>query len=217
MNMRKKTVLIVVCSFLISSTAFAAPLTDYSVGKASIDLNYRNTEQLLDSDTYGRKYNLEPSVTIGIADKWAFQYRYKNLKSKSTTFNNGISYQTVNLCVNEFNLLYSLTPNVSLFVGRILTDGAINVSVPGWGQSETWGWTSLGQVGLLGSVPLTDKISAYGVVGISHRWTNFEVGLSYAFTKNWEFNVDYREMKKTFGEVDVKAKGLGFGVTYKFQ
>ncbi|MDR1702051.1 MAG: porin family protein [Sporomusaceae bacterium] len=224
--MKKKIALLTACLFLMSSAAFAAPLTDYESGKASIDLMVRsskNTLSFADFD-FDSKYNWEPSVTVGIADKWALQYRNLNAKSGATDSSGyviGIPYYgkaTAKLQASEFNVLYSLTPQVSAFIGYVSAKGNIyaeNYIGPNIDASSSR--TNTWQVGVLGNAPLAEKVSAYGVFGAGSKWLNYEIGLSYAFTENVEFNVDYRYVKaKDLDEVDFRTKGFGFGVTYKF-
>jgi opacity protein-like surface antigen len=217
--MKKKLALVVVFMFLMSSVALAAPLTNYEAGKASIDLNFRNTKNTetfsFGSYDYKSKYNFEPSVTVGIANRWALQYRNVNAKSKNTGI--WLPDDNCRVSVNEFNILYSLTENVSAFTGYVQTKD--KWAAPGAFQTtkrNTW------QLGLLGVAPVSEKVSLYGLVGAGGKYTNFEVGISYAFTENWEFNVDYRALQakelKDGGIIinDAKAKGVGFGLTYKF-
>ena len=199
--MKKKIALTVASMFLMSSAAFAAPLTDYHAGKASVDLNYRNTKV----DGLKAKYNLEPSVTVGVADKWAVQYRNVNAKSKV------VDDERVKLSANEFNVLYSLTPQASAFIGHTRTKGTAEI----FGVSASESRSSL-QLGVLGTMPVAEKVSLYGVLGAGNKYTNFEVGISYAFTENVAFNLDYRDMKAKLPAADLKAKGLGFGMSYKF-
>lgn len=221
--MKKKIALITACLTLTASAAMASPLTDYSKGNVSIDLNYRNTQN---SANYGgnsfdwpKKYNLEPSITIGLGNNFAFQYRNVNSKSGNVDLT-GMGYtENHKLALDEFNILYRLSANVSAFAGYVSTKETYNNAYTpmfmGTGRNFL-------QLGLVGSVPLTNKVTAYGVLGAGDNYVNYELGLSYAFTKNFEFNVDYRNLKVKNFEVtssdreDVNVKGLGFGVTYKF-
>ena len=243
----KKSVLtiILVTMFLFTGSAFAAPLTGYKAGDVAVDLNFRSAKnsvssaefpniRLNETIEFGRKLNFEPSVTVGIADRWAIQYRNVNAKSKTVyVFDDGDGvnvYADNKLNVNEFNVLYSVTSNISAFAGYVRTKSTVNftddinsLSDTMSGSKNTW------QIGLLGVVPIVDRLSLYGVLGVGSKWQNYEIGLSYAFTKNVAFNLDYRYMKA--GKFDgrqgsffnfegfksnSKSRGLGFGVTFKF-
>ena len=199
--MKKKIALTVASLFLMSSAAFAAPMTDYYPGKVSVDLSFRNTKNSYGGDGFKSRYNFEPSFTFGLTNNLALQYRSVNAKSGGSP--------SLKLNVTEFNVLYGLTPQVSAFGGFIKTKGTLA------GSSDD---RNTMQLGLLSTIPVARKVSLYGIIGAGDKWTNSEVGVSYIFADNWEFNLDYRYMnaKKLLYKNDVKAKGLGFGVTYKF-
>jgi len=70
---------------------------------------------------------------------------------------------------------------------------------------------------------IADKTTLWGSAAAGKDLTNYEVGIGYEFRPNWEFNVNYRDFNvKNFsvqsqgGGFDLKAKGLGYGITYKF-
>jgi len=121
MLVKKKIALLTACLFLLSSSAFAAPLMDYERGKWSIDLNFRNTQNTVEvveddySYSYPSKFNFEPTITVGVANKWAIQYRNVNAKSKNdSAFESGTTggyyyeaneIDNIKLGVNEFNVL----------------------------------------------------------------------------------------------------------------
>jgi opacity protein-like surface antigen len=201
--MKKKIALIVVCLFLMSSAAFAAPLTNYSPGKASVDFNFRNAKNSLGNTSFESKYGFEPSVTVGVLPGLAIQYRGASAKSGGDP--------NLKLDVTEFNALYSLTPQVSIFGGHVKTKGTLS-----GGPS---GDRNIMQIGLLSSISVVKNVSIYGIVGTGHKWVNSEIGIAYSFAKNWELNVDYRHInsKDLIGKNNVIAKGYGFGATYKFR
>lgn len=83
----KKYVLAIVFIFALSSVAFASPLTDYSKGKAALDINYRvspdydfeagvkGTEFQTGKVAFDGDSNIEWGFTYGIGNNWALQYR----------------------------------------------------------------------------------------------------------------------------------------------
>ncbi len=231
----KKVVLVVSFLFLFSAVGFASPLTDFSQGKASVDLNWRiDSEHEYDGGSLdGSNSSYDLGLTIGLGNKFAFQWQNQTAKSKdySGTITDGINTAsgTVNtkLTANQFNILYSLDKNVAAFVGytqaknEIDYRGTLN-GVPGSGTisgKNVNGW----QAGFTGSFPMGDKLSGYGTLGFGNKIVNLEFGLSYEFSKNAELNLFYKhteykdlQFEGSSAKYDVKVKGPGIGLTFKF-
>ena len=214
----KKLILAIIICFAISGVAGASPLTDYSEGKASFDINWRpdlkmnnawgNGEESGNDRGDGYKSNVDFMLTVGLGHKLAFQYGVYNPKaSPEPTYRFGANTQ-------EFNLLYQLNNHLSAFVGLHSAKYTRPFGTPD-AETKFHG-------GLIGYTKLDPKTTAYGVVGLGSNVENYEVGLSYEFAKKFEFNLSYRYKKvkgldSGFGNwEDVTAKGLGYGVTYKF-
>ncbi|SFM28439.1 hypothetical protein [Pelosinus propionicus] len=238
----KKTAILAIAAatMLTTSIGFAAPLTDYSAGKTSIDLTWRNSDVKTNSTgsdgvwetSFGKKYNLDWGITTGLGNNFAIQYNGYNAKTKDTlawsdSDETGISHIT--LKTQELNVLYKLNKNVSAYTGlvRLKADESANVSFTDGSPSATESYSSKTknkiQFGLIGSTKLAEKTTAYAQVGVASSFTNWKIGLSQEISPNLEFNVDYRGLKakkieyESEGErFDVTAKGVGFGVSYKF-
>ena len=226
-SMNKSTVLAMVATMMmVSSVGFASPQTDYSAGKTSIDVMYRNsdlaTKNSETNDSFDKKANLDFGITAGLGNKFAVQYNGYNAKSKATSFPNddgSASQATATLKTQQFNVLYQLDKNLSVFTGFVSAKGQVNAD----GDTYTSESKNKVQFGLIGSTKLADKTTAYAKVGFASDFTDMTVGLSQEISPNLEFNVDYRKVqakKLTFDggadATDVTAKGIGFGVTYKF-
>jgi hypothetical protein len=70
---------------------------------------------------------------------------------------------------------------------------------------------------LVASTELAPKTTLYGMAAAGANLTNFGVGISYEIAPHLELDVNYREIEaKKVSNTDLKAKGLGFGITYKF-
>lgn len=221
--MKKKVLAFVAASMLVSSVGFAAPLNDFSQGKVAVDLTYRNTDSSMStasfSQDFDKKYNLDLGLTVGLGNNLAFQYKHFDGKSKDTTLPNA-KIANAKMNMNEYNVLYGLGNNVAVYAGLATFKGEMNnLTTPSdGGSSDT---NNRWQLGVMDTVQLGDKTSAWAKVGVGKDLTSWEVGVGYAIDKNVDFNVDYRsiEAKKLSGErgeSDMKLKGLGFGVTYKF-
>jgi len=237
----KKMVVLVIGLMLLGSIASASPLTDFSAGKGSIDLTYRDTS--IDSTQpfaistfegtsgWNKKYDLDAAVTVGVGNNFALQYRTFSPTSGTTkNINNWFvlgSPGTIKFKTDEINLLYKLDKNFNVFVGRVGASGNMNdFTIPSY--SGSFPSKNYLQVGLTAHTIIADKTTLWGSVAFAKDLTNAEVGVGYEFSPGWEFNVNYRVLdakhfdfiwgsgttdSKYFG---LKAEGLGFGITYKF-
>jgi hypothetical protein len=208
----RKVVVLVACFMMIGSVVMASPLMDFSQGKGSIDLTMRNTENSVEGVDFDSKYNFDGAVTFGLGNKWAVQYRYFQPESDNTYIFPG--KYALKLETNEFNVLYKLDKNLAAFAGFANAKGTLTEA--GWGSASS-STKDLWQLGLVGTAALGDKTTLWASVGAGSDLTNWEAGVGYAFSAKCEFNVSYREFKvNDLDGADVKAKGLGFGVTFKY-
>jgi predicted porin len=221
---------------MTSNGALASPLMDYSAGKGSIDLMWQDTRSTMSlsgmSVGFDRKINLDASVTFGMGNNFAVQYRDFSPESDGLYISdplNGSTVATAKLKDSELNILYKLNKNVAVFAGMAKVKGTI-------GQSHSTGYyvdaaissdtKQCFQVGMVGSTQVADKTTLWGSVGTGSKITNWEIGAGYEFAPNWEFNINYRKLKAQdlrytppFGPsmiADNTAEGFGLGVTYKF-
>ena len=67
-------------------------------------------------------------------------------------------------------------------------------------------------------MPITEKTTGWAKFGAGNNITQYELGVGYAFTDNWEANVSYNDSKyKDFkGDIDAKTHEVNVGVSYKF-
>ena len=221
---------------MLKTVGFASPLNDYSAGKTSIDLTWRQSDvKTTDSEdevSFGKKSNLDWGVTTGLGNNFAIQYNGYNAKSKdaiswSNVDETGIAH--VDLKTQELNVLYKLNNNLSVYTGLVRFKASENANIsyndgsPSEFESNTTKAKNKIQFGVIGSTKLAEKTTAYAQVGVASNFTNWKVGVSQEIAPNVEFNVDYRRLKAKKldfgigdGEFDVSAKGIGFGITCKF-
>jgi hypothetical protein len=203
---------VLICTFLAVGVTTASPLTDYSAGKVSLDINWTPGSDLK-GDGYsfdGKRNNFDFGVTTGLGNKWGLQYRYFHPVSKDYygDFHAGVRSQ-------EVNILYKLDKNLSAFAGwhqaRITTN--FTDSLP---NKSTW------QAGLIGTTEIAKKTTLYGIAGAGSSLLSAEAGVSYAMAKDFDVNLFYRYKKindlkiADDYEVDTTVKGFGLGLTYKF-
>lgn len=140
----------------------------------------------------------------------------------------------------EFNVLYKLGKNVSAFTGVVRANTKFSPSFSAdsrWGYSDgcnyaegmKLGFPSLASedknmwhIGLVGVAPIAKKTNLFGIVSVGNDYRNWEAGVSYAVAKDWEFNVNYRNMKidkLSMGSLNMydthQHYGEGSAVTYQ--
>lgn len=227
----KKLFTLLSAMMMFCSVAMASPLMDYSAGKGSIDLTWRDTTNSgITSLVYGdanSKSNLDGILTFGLDNNFAFQYRTFDPESKDTPISGmpGITDKT-KYSTDEYNLLYKVDRNIAVFTGLAHTKGHVTFSDPT--GNFTIKSKNLWQVGVVASTAITDKTTLWTSLAVGgSNLTDWEMGVSYEFAPDLEFNLNYRRFKadnytgvQSDGTVvnisEAKSRGLGFGVTYKF-
>lgn len=224
--MKKTAILAMAAATMVTtSVGFAAPLNDYSAGKTQVDLTWRqndvNTKSIMGDADFSKKGNMEFGITTGLGNNFALQYNNYNAKSKDTDFVNagGPFTANANLKMQEFNVLYKVDKNLSVYTGIASVKGNFN-STNGNPESDT---KNKIQFGVIGSTKLAEKTTAYAQAGLASNLTNWKIGVSQEVAPNVELNLDYGSLqvkKMAFnngmGDVDMTSKGFGFGVSYKF-
>jgi len=237
--MKYKTGVAICGAMLMAQIGFASPLTDYSAGKVSLDLNFavdntvKVTNKVADYPSsslhYDAKNNLNYNVMAGLGNGYGIQYR--NITSDSNMTYNGDTdnVSKYKFKFREFNVLKSLDKQSAIFVGFVQASSDFSVQDP-LDNTNTFGVSSdkktLWQIGYLGKVPLTKDLNAYGIVAFGSHMTNYEIGLAQKLSKNVEFNISYRERTVknlhlndaaagSFSH-DVTVHGMNYGITYEF-
>jgi hypothetical protein len=223
----KKTAILamVAATMLTTSVGFASPLNDYSAGKTQVDLTWRQSDVKAEGDStdgnFNKKGNMEFGITTGLGNNFALQYNNFNGKSKDTDFTNagGAFSAAATLKMQEFNVLYKVDKNLSVYTGIASVKGSFDSTI-GNSESDT---KNKVQFGVIGNTKLSDKTTAYAKIGVASGMTNWKVGVSQELAPNLELNLDYGSLKVNkmafnngMGDVDMTAKGIGVGVSYKF-
>ncbi len=213
---------------LFAGVATASPLTDYSAGKVSIDLDWRNTElqgnyngnYAIDFD---KKYSVDGGITIGLGNNFAVQYNVFNPTPKTTAVPDFFGDPfTGKLSSQQYNLMYRFNPEFAVYTGIMQA----NASFKDLDWSLIFADThtrNIWQFGLVATTKLGSKTTGYGIVGVGRDLTNWVAGISFEVMPNTELNISYRELKinrfVTTGlgaRLDSEASGFGVGVTHKF-
>lgn len=173
-------------------------------------------------------------MTIGLGNKFAFQWQNQSPKTKKVPFiiTDGSSILgtgsgNAKITANQFNILYSLDKRVAAFIGYTQAKNELEGSgtfmgVPFGGTipgKNVNGW----QAGFTGTFPLSDKFVGYGTLGFGDKIENIELGIAYQFSKNAELNLFYKSVKykelqyeDANWKYDLKFSGPGIGLTFKF-
>jgi opacity protein-like surface antigen len=199
--MKKILTGVVVLGVLVSSTAFASPLTKIEQGKGKIDAAVSISPRMKTGDTdLNGKTRYRFGATYGVSDNLGLDYVYA-----ANAGNHDSSVQS-----HQINLLYQFNPYVAGFGGFVWNKFKMN----GYGDDTTNGY----QVGVQGRYGLNDKTAAWAKFGIGNTITQYEIGVGYDLTKNWEANLFYNDSKyKDFSnDASVKTHSINLGVSYKF-
>ncbi|QDR79994.1 outer membrane beta-barrel protein [Sporomusa termitida] len=215
----KKISAILAAAMTITSVSFASPLTDYTQGKAAIDLNPN-----INSDS--TKDNVSGGITYGVGNKFALQYKYADNKNKNYLRMTPPSNAHAQLSAYEMNVLYQINPNVSAYAGWAGETAKINLlyyAGPDLGNIiyRERGSQSSFHLGLIGQTKFTENLTGWASAGAGSHIIGYEVGLGYSIAKNAECNVIYRYNKYqgfnlSDGKIDVKIEGVGAGITLTF-
>lgn len=184
-----------------STSAFAAPLKNYDVGKFAIDAgitfpsslkggNYKMSKS--DSSYYG--------ATVGIGKRMALNYQWDKYKGSDG-----------DLTAQQFNLMYQLLPNVSAYAGWLGADADVDF---GNGKKK-----NSAHAGLQAHFDIPLLFTVYGNVGVGTKSSAYEIGISKPLFNNIELNLSYYDGKfkdVIDGDEEMRAKGVQMGVTVKF-
>lgn len=184
-----------------STSAFAAPLKNYDVGKFAVDAgitfpsslkggNYKMSKS--DSSYYG--------ATVGIGKRMALNYQWDKYKGSDG-----------DLTAQQFNLMYQLLPNVSAYAGWLGADA----DTDNFGGKKK----NSAHAGLQAHFDIPLLFTVWGNVGVGTKSNAYEIGISKPLFNNIELNLSYYDGKfKDILENDaeMRAKGVQMGVTVKF-
>ena len=184
-----------------STSAFAAPLKNYDVGKFAVDAgitfpsslkggNYKMSKS--DSSYYG--------ATVGIGKRMALNYQWDKYKGSDG-----------DLTAQQFNLMYQLLPNVSAYAGWLGADADVDFCN---GKKK-----NSAHAGLQAHFDIPLLFTVYGNVGVGTKSNAYEIGISKPLFNNIELNLSYYDGKfkdVIDGDEEMRAKGVQMGVTVKF-
>lgn len=202
--MKKKVLVGIVGSMLISSIGFAAPATDLKEGQTVAGYNYSNMNiNLAGYDVGNAGYNglyiqnaVSNKVTIGL------EYN----KGTKTLTGNGHTAK-IDTKNTDFYGQYNLDKNFSIVAGLRKYDLAASLDGTGIAGSE-----NKFLYGLTAKTELAEKVTGYATYLKTTEEKQWNVGATYQMSKDYSLDINYANHKYD----DLTIKGLGFGVGVKF-
>lgn len=203
----KKALLTTLLSLAFASTAFAAtPATDVASGQIGLgytNYNFKTTGNLL-GDLGSFKTN-DYQAAYGLSSKLALTGDYMNSEKRSF-YNSYYGYYTdLNYSSTKLGLQYKLTDNLALSAGTVKAEFSSLQHANS--TDEVFG-------GISYNTALTKNLDGYASYLKSKNVTDSKVGLQYAVSSNASVDVNYHDYQD--GNSGITAKGMGFGVNYKF-
>lgn len=192
--MNKKVLVATLAATMLTGAAFAAavPVTDINEGDSKIGVEYSFSQSVTGESGHADGFGV--NLQTGLTDKWALQYSFNkiNLDDRS------------DIKDHQLNAVYDFHPNFNAYVGGTYIKAA--------GDHET----GL-QAGVIGHMPLTDRIDGFAKVGFGNDIKRtFQVGATYALNPKFDLSVYYQYDKYSVDDANVTAKGFHAGIGYNF-
>lgn len=201
------------------TVAFASPSIDYTPGAVTAEFG-----GTIDSTFSGKitgisaaaKSGFKFGVTTGLGNGMALQYKEGHFKSEDlrAPWGNFIHGKSD---LNELNLLYRISPNVSLVTGWLQNKISYSADIA---EAKVSGM----HIGLAGSKRLSDQSNLFASVVAGKDTLFWEAGVSNKIGKDTYLNVSYavREFKNVdvipsvlVPKEDYKLKGISCVVSTK--
>lgn len=199
--MRKLAASLTLGLVLSTATTFASPSAQFEEGAVVLEIG-----SALGSKVSGKGFaNLEvdgksgfkSNLTIGLNDRLAFQYRYGQFKSEEATVETAYGPLTTYAAdkLQDFNLLYKITPNLNLIAGY-------EYDKVTYGEYVQDASKSVPHAGIAANYPVSEKASLFATLVGGKDVSLVEAGVSYKMSDVTALNVCYAERK--VNDMDVK-------------
>jgi hypothetical protein len=214
--MKKKILVGLAGTMLISSVGFAAPVVDLAKGETVIGYNYHSYSADLagydfgdfNADGFHIEHGLTDQITLGFETsqgKANYLYAPSDILTAKVTFNDiYLAYKpqmsgkaNVQLILGSRSYKENDSEN---YYGTIYPLGSYSENHPLYGVQA--------------STPLGDKVNGYAGVSATKIETEWKIGATYAVTP--QVNLDLNYTNKKFDDLYLNLKGVGFGLNYKF-
>lgn len=178
----------------VSAVAMAAPIKNPEAGDLKANINYGFDQKEGGRSAHSRYAGGD--VTYVLNNNWDIQYVNNYTKGDN-------DYK-----INENYLVgtYHITPYVSAY------GGGSYIKTDTYNNQHFWGY----QIGLKGQLPLADRWQGFAQVGVGDDSTNYEIGVGYDITSDWDAHIKYRRSDVDVDNYDDDVKGWQVGMGYKF-
>ena len=203
----KKAIVTTLVSLALSSTVFAAT-PDLNVEPGQIGVGYTNyklsTEDNLLGDLGSFKVN-NYQAAYGLSDKIALTGDYLS-SEKRNFYSTGYGYHNdYNYSATKLGLEYKLNDNLAFSVGNVKSE--FSSSQDSSSTNEIFGGVSY-------NTAITNNLNGYASYLKSKNTTDAKIGVQHAIGTNAAIDINYRDYQDSLS--GITAKGVGFGVNYKF-
>lgn len=194
-------------ALFLSSTCNAGPLTNYSLGNASLDVAVGQSN--LSSSSNDDKNQIASSCQLTVAAGLGFggQYQISSVHINDNYHgNNRLITHQIRLIDN---LISIADASISVFAGASQTELTGDLNKTG------------AIVGVIGTMPLSAKASAYTVLTAGNHLSSQELGLSYKLNTTTEVNLAYTNAKyndlvfSNNTRDSINQETFSLGLTYK--
>lgn len=196
--MRKLAASLTLGLVLSTATAFASPSAQFEDGAVVWEIG-----SAANSEVSGKGFaNLEvdgksgfkSNLTVGLNDRFAFQYRYGQFKSENATVGVTIGAAVVPMTtyaadkLHDFNLLYKVSPNLSLIAGY-------EYDKVTYGKYVEDASKGVLHAGIVATYPVNDKATLFTTLVGGKDVSLIEAGVSYKMSQDTALNVCYAKRK----------------------
>lgn len=202
----KKCLLVLAASIAMSSVAMAAPVTNLEKGETNAGYLFWNPKLEVSSYDLGSNNANGFFVETALTDKVIVGI--ETIKGDGSAVVGG-TYISADTRFTDLTIQYKVADNVRLIAGNRNYD--TNASATGYGSISYS--TDKFIYGISGSTSLGEKTTAYASVLNNSVGTDWQLGVNQTLSNNLTFNVNYRYYDE---DDDLKLKGIGAGLIYKF-
>lgn len=202
--MKKKILACLAGACFVTGIGYAAPVVDVAKGDVFMDVSYNR----LDVDTANLKFNAaEIALTHGLSDKFAL--------STGVTFTGEETFHTfgpIDANIYDLKLQYKASKEFAPFIGFKKWE----IDYKGLPADMELASRTGMQYGLIYNKKLAPKTNAFAMASFGNDIQEYKLGLAYALQNDCTAEINYKKISLDTHGSDIDAKGLGFGVTYKF-
>lgn len=192
--MKKKILSGLICSMLVASVGFAAPVLDLEKGQTAAGYNYSR----FDFEAFG--YDLGKETFDGFYVQHQLSDKLNLGLERGSIGSSGYELRLTDLIAQ-----YKLDDNVNLALGI----RKYRASEPGGSESDT-----KAAFGINGKTQLADNLTGYASYLKTSYEDEWKIGVNYQMSKTTYLDLNYAY--HDVDDVDASFKGFGLGIGFTF-